>query len=90
MIVIYQKLFIKFRSKLGDEESNSYVLKIGRSFPLENSVRLYILEGNYQPKVFDTRDIMHEVIGKVWTYSVSLKQIIDQIPTFEEKMSKRN
>ncbi len=90
MIVIYQKLFIKFRSKSGDEESNLYVLKIGRSFPLENSVRLYMLEGNYQPKVFDTRDIMQEVMGKVWKYSVSLKQIMEQIPAFEEKMSKRN
>jgi hypothetical protein len=49
-----------------------------------------MLEGNYQPKVFDTRDIMQEVIGKVWRYSISLKKIMEKIAAFEEKMSKRN
>jgi len=35
------------------------MIKISKSFPLDNSVRLYLLDGIHQPKIFDTRDLMH-------------------------------
>lgn len=66
------------------------MLKINPSFPLENSVRLYLLDGCYQPKIFDTRDLIYEVLGQAWTYTNKLKDITDKIPTFEEKMADRN
>jgi len=66
------------------------MLKISRSFPLDNSVRLYLLDGAYQPKIFDTRDLMREVLGKPWSYNIMLKEIIDCVSSFEEKMTKRN
>lgn len=57
---------------------------------MDNSVRLYLLDGAYQPKIFDTRDLMREMLGKPWSYNIMLKEIIDSVPSFEEKMTKRN
>lgn len=57
---------------------------------MDNSVRLYLLDGAYQPKIFDTRDLMREVLGKPWSYNIMLKEIIDCVSSFEEKMTKRN
>lgn len=66
------------------------MIKINRSFPLENSLKLYLLDGCYQPKIFDTRDLVYEVLGEAWNYTNKLKDITDQITFFEEKMAKRN
>jgi len=42
-----------------------------------------LLDGCYQPKIFDTRDLVYEVLGEAWNYSNRLKDIIDSIPLFE-------
>jgi hypothetical protein len=66
------------------------MLKISKSFPLDNSLRLYLLEAAYQPKICDTRDITHEVLGKTWNFTVTLKQVLEKIASFESKMDLRN
>ena len=66
------------------------MIKINKSFPLENSLRLYLLDGDYQPKIFDTRDLIHEVLGDSWNHNHKLKNIIDAISSFEAKMANRN
>jgi hypothetical protein len=70
IIVIYQKLFIKIKHKpknfslhIEDHEVNLFMIKITKSFPLENSVRLYLLDGSYQPKIYDSRDLLCEIFG---------------------------
>lgn len=66
------------------------MIKINKSFPLENSLRLYLLDGDYQPRIFDTRDLIHEVLGDNWNHNHKLKNIIDAVSLFEEKLAKRN
>lgn len=66
------------------------MIKVNKSFPLENSVRLYMIDGGYQPNICDTRDLMYEVLGGVWSYRNRLKDILDKISEFESKMESRN
>ena len=58
------------------------MIKIGKFFPVDG-IRLYLLDGCFQPKIYDTRDLMYEVIGSAWSFEAHrLKNIIEKLPEF--------
>ena len=56
------------------------MLKITKSFPLPLSVKLYLLDGQYQPKVFDTRNFVMEALGSEWNVTHTLRDVVRGIP----------
>jgi hypothetical protein len=52
------------------------VLKIGKNFPMNQSVRLHLLEGGFQPQISDCRDFFQAVMGKPYDYQIRLVDIL--------------
>ena len=46
--------------------NTAYTIRIGKNFPIAG-VRIYTLSNPFQPRIFDGRDLMYEIIGDVWT-----------------------
>jgi ubiquitin-protein ligase len=65
------------------------MIRVGRSFPV-SGVHLHLLDGCFQPKIYDTRNLVYEVLGESWSYEWRLRDIIDRLGPFEEKLIKRN
>ncbi len=64
------------------ESSGCYAIKITKLFPLPNGVRLYILNNCYQPRLFDCRDVIEEVLGMPWKHTNSILDIFTNIDKF--------
>ena len=64
--------------KSADIESK-YAIKISRSFPLKHSVKVHLIDGGFQPKISDNRDLFNELMGKAYEHSIHLKDIMEQL-----------
>ena len=60
------------------EENNTYAIRITRSYPVEG-VRFYLMKNSLQPRLSDSRDLVFEILGDVWTYKKRLISLIKGI-----------
>ena len=57
--------------KSTDVESR-YVIVVKKSYPLGGSVRVHLLEGGFQPRVSDGRDLFEDVVGRAYEWSIQI------------------
>lgn len=59
-----------------------YAIKITKSFPLVNGIRLHIFNNSYSPRLFDCRDIIYDVLGHAWKHTNTILDIFESIDKF--------
>lgn len=69
---------------------SKYVIKVGKSFPLGQSVRVHLIDAAVLPKVSDSRDLMKDIIGKEFDYTVTLEAIVRELLKFDKKLQSMN
>lgn len=95
-IVIYPNKYRHHLNKQGDKEymscdiESKYVLRVGRSFPLPNSVHIHLLDGAFQPKVSDCRDFYQAVMGRQYEFSTIFLDILKSLVRFDEQLHSKN
>lgn len=72
-----------------DVESR-YVLRVGRSFPLANSVRLHLLDGGFQPRVSDCRDFYRCAVGRAWEAGSTVWEAVEAVGRLDAALHGRN
>jgi hypothetical protein len=102
--VAFEKIYIvvlpnKYRQLLRDQGQNEqptcdieskYVLRVGRSFPLPNSLRIHLLDGAFQPKVSDCRDFYRAVMGREYDHGTAFLDVVEALVKFDEQLHGRN
>jgi hypothetical protein len=51
---------------------------------------VHLLDGGFQPKISDNRDLFHHMMGKAYTHSISLKDVVDKLVELDHKLHKEN
>lgn len=94
--VAFEKIFVliephkqNIHSKTHEHESK-YVIKISKGFPLQQSLRIHLLEAHFQPRVSDSRDLFHAIMGKDYDFTTQFKDIVEQLVKFDEKLHALN
>ena len=75
--------------KSSDVESR-YAIVVKKSYPLGGSVRVHLLEGGFQPRVSDGRDLFEEVVGRAYEWSIQIAEVARKIADFDAKLHHKN
>lgn len=49
-------------------------------------MRVHLIDGAFLPKVSDSRDLMRDILGKEYDYTVTLEVIIMEIIKFDRRL----
>lgn len=58
----------KKHSHHSTQTESKYVIRISKSFPLRNSLRVHLLDGAVQPRLCDCRDFFQDIMGAEYAY----------------------
>ena len=53
-------------------------------------MRVHLLEGGFQPRVSDGRDLFEEVVGRAYEWSIQIAEVARKIADFDAKLHHKN
>jgi hypothetical protein len=51
---------------------------------------VHLIDGGFQPKISDNRDLFRQLMGKSYIHSIHLKDIMDKLVELDQKLHKNN
>ena len=78
------------RIKKSTDIESRYVIKVKKSYPLNGSVRVHLLEGGFQPRVSDGRDLFEEVVGQPYEWKIQISEVVKKLADFDAKLHHKN
>jgi hypothetical protein len=82
MSVAYQRIcLVFFPLRVGKQEAkrsgdeSRYLIKVSPAYPLPNSIRVQLLEGPFQPRLSDCRDLLGTIMGREYSWDLPLREI---------------